>query len=425
MSSGRKPLLLLPLVLLLAAGAYLGYIVWSSWSHLRTILPITVSNSEEKPAMGERWEEKGRVNVLLLGLDRRPDEGRAPARTDTILILTVDPYEGTAGMLSIPRDLFVPIPISETRVDRDRINTAYVWGELLKYPGGGPALIRETIEYNFGIPIHYHVIVDFVGFERIINALGCVEVELAEPLYDPEFPTADYGVMTVSIPRGKQCLDGRQALWYARSRYQGGDFARMQRQQQLLLALREKVLRLNVIPKLPQLSRELAGAVETDMPLEAALNLARVVANLGVEQIQTRALTTQNGVLTPAVTNGGASVLLMDREKVRGIVQELFYDSRLRAEAATVEVLNGTTRPGLATRTAEYLRQQGIELVTVGNANGGPYRETTILLSNGKVYTAGKVAAILGLTPDRVRVQRDSSVTSDIQVILGVDAPDL
>ena len=106
--------------------------------------------------------DDGRINVLLLGIDRRGGT-KWSHLTDTIILVTVDPINRTAGMMSIPRDLQMPIPGN----GEDRINTANVYGESRKYPGGGPALLKRTIEYNFGIPIDYYVMVDFQGFVKI------------------------------------------------------------------------------------------------------------------------------------------------------------------------------------------------------------------------------------------------------------------
>src|SRR3989304_2949878 len=103
----------------------------------------------------------GQINILVLGLDRRPREGNAPTRTDTMFVLTIDRQTKTAGILGIPRDLWVEIPYAEGGIFQERINTAYVYGETQGYPGGGPALAEEVIERNLGIAIDPYVSIDF------------------------------------------------------------------------------------------------------------------------------------------------------------------------------------------------------------------------------------------------------------------------
>jgi LCP family protein required for cell wall assembly len=119
--------------------------------------------------------EGERINVLLLGIDRRVDE-EGPWRTDTMIVATLDPKSKTAGMLTIPRDLYVPIPAPGA--GENRINTANFYGDSSKYPGGGPALAKRTVEYNFAIPIHYYVVIDFDGFRKIIDALGGIDIDV-------------------------------------------------------------------------------------------------------------------------------------------------------------------------------------------------------------------------------------------------------
>ena len=116
-----------------------------------------------------------RVNVLFLGIDRRPSE-KCPCRTDTMMLATLDPKTLSAGLVTIPRDLYVPIP----EVGENRINTANFYGEQYKYPGGGPALAKKAVEYNLGRRVHYYVLVDFGGFRRAIDALGGIDIDVRE-----------------------------------------------------------------------------------------------------------------------------------------------------------------------------------------------------------------------------------------------------
>ncbi|MBM2826303.1 MAG: putative LytR family transcriptional protein [Dehalococcoidia bacterium] len=366
---------------------------------------------------------RGRVNVLILGVDLRPEDGKgAPSRTDTMMVASIDPINKTAALLSIPRDLWVPIPLQDGKVVHERINAANVYGELYNYPGGGPALARDTVQYNLGIRVHHYVLLDFEGFEALIDALGGVTLELEEPLVDHEYPTQNYGVKSIYIPAGVQHLNGERALWYARSRHQDWDLGRVKRQQRLLMAVRDRVLGLNILPRIPALWGRFNGAVETDMGLSRVLSLALVAKDIKKEVIVLRSL--DENYVSPETAPDGAEVLLPLRDKIKTLVKEVFYDSRLRAEGARVEVLNGTQREGLAAKTAELLNSSGFTEVGFGDAKDGvARRQTEVILYTDKEYSSQVVAHLLGIPVNRVvKGKASQSPGLDIQVILGDDA---
>jgi len=220
-----------------------------------------------------------RINVLLLGIDRRSGKSWGHL-TDTIIVVTVDQANKTVGMMSIPRDLQLTI----SSYGEDRINTANAYGESRNYPGGGPALVVRTMEYNFGVPIDYYIMVDFRGFEEIIDTLGGVDINVPRTLHDTKYPdprTDDpYAYKTVHFDPGWQHMNGERALEYARSRMSTSDADRAWRQQQILLAIREAVLRSNLIPKLPELTATLMDSVRTDMTVEELLELSRLMPQI-------------------------------------------------------------------------------------------------------------------------------------------------
>ena len=143
-----------------------------------------------------RWEDTERVNILVMGIDQREHE-QGPWRTDTMLILTIDPVTVSGGMLSIPRDLWVPIPGYE----EGRINTAHYLGEFYDYPGGGSALAVKTVQYNFGVPIHYYVRVNFAAFEQLVDLIGGIDVYVEEEIADPIYPDEAHGYDPVKPAR--------------------------------------------------------------------------------------------------------------------------------------------------------------------------------------------------------------------------------
>ncbi|MBI4497539.1 MAG: LCP family protein [Chloroflexi bacterium] len=379
------------------------------------------------------WRNKERVNILVLGGDRRSDEpSDQPIRTDTIMLVTIDPTSRSAGMLSIPRDLLIPIPLPSKDCSylpwgnpygQERINTAFVYGELCGYPTGGAGLTKDTVQYNFGVKVHYYALIDFDAFEQFIDAIGGVEIEVPERLVDNEYPTPDYGIMSIEIPAGRQHLDGEKALWYVRSRHMDSDFGRMHRQQQFLLALREQVLRLGMLPRLPQLALDFRDMAQTDLsPLEIA-SLLLLVKDIDAEYITNRTL--EFPYVTSLTGPDGGSYLLPMRERIRELITKFLADPRLREEGATVEVLNGAGVSGLAARTADRLKERGITEVITGNTDDGKARRVTEIHDlTGKGYTAAVIAGILGVPKDRITSLAAGEQDPDIRVVLGEDLRD-
>lgn len=214
-------------------------------------------------------------NILLLGSDQR-SLGYA-GRTDTIMVLGLDEANGRAALVSIPRDIYLPIP----GVGYSRINTAFGYGEE-RQPGGGIALLNSTIEKNFGIPIQNYVRVDIQGFEEIVDALGGVDVTVDCDLYDEKFP-GYFGVYTLAA--GDYHMDGRQALYYARSRKSTSDFDRARRQQRVLLAIRKRALEADLLPRVPALYAALRDTVDTDLKAGDIAALARWAAGFKSENL--------------------------------------------------------------------------------------------------------------------------------------------
>jgi LCP family protein required for cell wall assembly len=265
--------------------------------------------------------EGGRINLLLLGIDRRDGTGWA-YRTDTIMVITLDPQTGGAAILSIPRDLQIAIPGH----GEDRINTANVYGYRQDNPDGGPALLKSTIEVNFGIPIDGYLMVDFQAFEGIVDTLGGIDVDVPKTLHDTRYPAPKpgdpYAFKTIHFDPGWQHMDGKQALEYARSRMSTSDFDRAKRQQLILLAVRERALELSAIPRWPSLAATIADGIKTDVDLGELLALAFFAA-----RIDTSAL--QQAVLEPPLVVGhrradGAAVQLPNWERINPVIEDLF-----------------------------------------------------------------------------------------------------
>jgi len=367
-----------------------------------------------------------RVNVLLLGIDRRPTE-KCPCRTDTMMIATLDPKTSTAGLLTIPRDLYVPIPPD---FGENRINNANFLGALYKYPGGGPALAKRTVEYNLGRRIHYYVLVDFAGFRKAIDDLGGIDIDVLKPINDPMYPDENYGYKPIYIPAGRVHMNGEMALQYARTRHQDGDFGRSRRQIQVLMAVRDRALRLALDSplKLPALIESARGIVETDIQPQEALAIAAAAAKVKTENIKSGSI---DQTMTMQVRlSSGADVLWWDRAKVGRLLDQVIppdtvateETKRVQQEAARILVLNGTTNSLLAEQTARYLQTQGFQITSYGNADRFDYAKTVLIdFSSGKDATVTTLAKLFRVDPDNLRRTPNIKSDVDIRVILGAD----
>lgn len=279
-----------------------------------TILPLPTPDP---------WTGKGRVNLLVLGLDYgdwdSPDRA-GPARSDTMIVLTIDPDSKTAGMVSIPRDLWVDIP---GMLRPNRINAAHRFGELYELPGGGPALAARTVENLLGVPIHYYARIDFKVFERMIDEIGGVEVEVPDEIkVDPIGPGN-----TLVLEAGKQILDGPTALAYARNRStQGDETDRARRQQQIIMAVRERMVKWDGLPvlvaKAPQLYNDLSEGIQTNLTLKEAIQLAWLAAQVDLEDIQATAIGPNEYSIEE--TEQGWSVFQPIPERIQWLVQQIF-----------------------------------------------------------------------------------------------------
>jgi LCP family protein required for cell wall assembly len=373
------------------------------------VAPTPIPAEEELPI----WDGKDRVTILLLGIDQREDQQELPTRSDTMMLLTLDPLNQTAGLLSIPRDLWVPIPGYQP----NKINVAHFLGEDER-PDFGPELARRTVQGNFGVHVHYVARVDFRGFEQLIDAIDGVTIDVDRAIIDNEYPNEKYGITRLYIPVGPQRMSGMQALRYARSRHADSDFGRVRRQQRVLQAAREQVLQMGVVPRLPQMFGIVRGSIWTDIPWIDMLKLARVGSRIKSEAITMRQI---DDTLVEDTYRDG-SVLVPLREKIRPVIRELFYDPALRKDAARIEVLNGTNRDGLATATRAALIDLGFDAFRADQAPRASYA-TTVIVDNGsgKRATLERLRATLKVPPSAVRAGERTSSGADITIILGAD----
>ncbi|HEY0069867.1 MAG TPA: LCP family protein [Chloroflexia bacterium] len=343
------------------------------------------------------WDKKEPVNILLIGLDER--SGVEETRTDTQIIVHIDPAAGTAALVSLPRDLWVEIPGH----GEDRINAAYKTGEKDR-PGGGPALAKATVRENFGIPIHYYAMVNFQGFEQIVDLLGGVTIDVPRPLVDNEFPFQEFGATRVYIPAGLQHMDGHTALQYARSRHADSDIGRNSRQQQVLLAIKEQGVSLNVLAHITELAQELGDSVRTDLlPLQIG-SLAQLSQSIDSDSIQTVVIA--GNMIRETTLPSGASVLMPRWDLIRPRITQAFSDPQLGKEAARLSVKNGSWTSGLARKVRDQLAEIGVYVADLSTAaDRGKHPRTTITDYTGgqKPHTREAVTTLLGIPPSEVK----------------------
>ena len=254
---------------------------------------------------------RGVQTLLLMGSDKRDDD--STWRIDVIMIAVIDHRAKKVDLISVPRDLFIENPPLESP---NKINTFDYWGEQVT-PGGGPAVMKQIVLDNFGVRINNYARVRFTGFVQTVDALGGIDLYVPCPLYDV-IPEEN---LYLSLRPGTHTLDGTQALAYVRSRAQGGDLSRVERQQQVLIALRQKFKTRNMVPQIPGLYKTLRNTVDTDVGILDAINLARLGYNLNFDAIRVLTLRPPDHMETGWAY--GMQVWLPDWERIRSDIQTL------------------------------------------------------------------------------------------------------
>ncbi len=374
------------------------------------------------------WDGASRITMLVMGLDYRDWEAGEVARTDTMILLTVDPLTKTAGMLSIPRDMWVNIP----GFDYGKINTAYYLGETYKLPGGGPALAMQTVENFLGVPIDYYAQVDFMAFVKFIDEIGGLDINVMDEIRVARIGSDEESYV---LHEGVQNLDGMETLGYARSRYtSGGDFDRSERQQQVIMAIREQIVTFDMLPTLiaksPILYQELSSGIRTNLSLQQVIQLAVLGTQIDAKQI--KQIVIPPDVVYESFSPDGLSILIPIPDEIRALRDKVFAVTSpaspstanvdpaelVKMEQARVTVVNGTQTAGLATRTSEYLRAQGINVVGESTADR-VYETTTIIIYNGKPYTINYLAQTMGVPTSQIFNSYNPDAPTDIDVIIG------
>lgn len=268
------------------------------------------------------WNGTSRLNVLVMGIDRRPGETGLGYRSDTMMLVSFNPKTQQIGILSIPRDLYVQIPGYSAR---QRINTALSLGELQR-EGNGPMLAMQTVQLNFGIGVNAYVVADFSALIKVVDAIGGIDVDVPAPITDNEFPDMNFGYDPLILSAGMQHLDGYTAQKYARTRHGDSDFDRATRQQQVLYAIRDRILNADLLPQLivqaPSLYGSISKNVYTGFSLEEMIQLGLWLKDLPSENIHTGVM--DQHYVYDFMTPDGAAVLMPYTSALPTLLAQVF-----------------------------------------------------------------------------------------------------
>lgn len=282
------------------------------------IAPTTVADDVQPVRFGPQ-----RINVLLLGIDQREGE-TGPFPTDTIMVLSLNPASKTGVILSVPRDIYVNFPVIG---GQGKINTANIVGQTNQYPGGGPAYAKRVVSELLGIPIHYYVMINFDAFLTFVDAIGEVEVCPPEPIDDPDYPDGSYGIRPVYFDAGCQMLGPERLLEYSRTRATtNGDIDRAARQQEVMFAIRTKIVSVtgltNLLVNATSIWSSVSENVQTDLSFNEILGLAPFIEEVPRENI-VNATIDYDSVLIQTLPDG-TEILVPIQSDILTLVAELF-----------------------------------------------------------------------------------------------------
>lgn len=387
-----------------------------------------------------RGEEDGRINILLLG--RAGEHYPGKNLTDTVIILSIDTLLKKVALLSLPRDLYVPIGETDLYT---KLNSVYQYG-LSNNQGITP--LKQTIETVTGAPVHYFVTIDFDGFEKIVDTLGGISLEVPRDFSDPRYPGKNYSYELFEIKKGWQTLDGATALKYVRERHDdpAGDFGRARRQQQVIQALKDKAFSLGTffnIVTLDRLIETLGESVKTDMTVEDMgrfLELSRSIDTKNATTVVIDAWKKESLLRVSHVQVGPVSAFILvprvgSWNEIREVSAALFHrdtEGRARQEvqreqaSATLYVARNDTSTGK--RLAEILTEE-LGFTTVESAPipaSFPNRlEKSIIVEQASLAKPFSLDGLLKKfsfeKTDRLPFSPNRKTTTDYSIVIGTD----
>lgn len=400
--------------------------------------------------------QEDRINVLLLGIGGRGHDGSN--LTDTIIVASYKPSTKEVAMMSIPRDLIVPIPGHGWR----KVNNLYAIAEY-NDKGTGGDYTKQIISQIFDVQIPYYIRIDFNGFVQLVDLVGGIDVNVPRTLSDYQYPIPgreeypeEERYEHLYIEAGQQHFDGSKALKYVRSRHglgeEGSDFARAKRQQLVIEALMDKVFSLNTLlrpSKIKKIQSNLEENIDTNLSLDELSAFAKLAGEYLSDKkpIMTKVLSDDKEGPLQAANYNGAFVLepkVENFEELKFIAKNIFspdlsYERPAEEEnglprvvlpspvpakdKATVEIQNGTFVNGLARATQEKLAALGYEIVAIGNAAERNYENTVIYdFSNGAFPDTLDFLAANYTDNITNKIPLGLTSTANFLIILGLDA---
>jgi len=399
-------------------GGFLGLILWFGSEIFSASQKIFVPNSSSP----NRWflpeakdtqlkgEGDGRINILLLGIGGGNHPGAS--LTDTIMLFSIDPVNKKAGLVSIPRDLYVKLNGKEAKIN-------------YAYSIGGSDLAKQTVSKIFDMPIHYFVQLDFEGLVKLVDAVGGVDIYVDKAISDPYYPASNMkGYDPFYIKAGQYHMDGKLALKYIRSRETTSDFDRSARQQKFIRAFWKKTVSLNVLtnPKtLFSILNVLSIHLRTDLTIGEIQKLAGLFRDFNPDDLATKVLDSQDGLLVAAKGMNGYYLVPKsgDFKEIQKFVHQFLTEPYLQQEAARIEIKNGSGESKTAKDIAQMLKEYGYQVTKISTASK-VYPQTIIY-----DYTNGNKPATVSLLKKRLgaKIVKVSGEGDDIDilVLLGKD----
>jgi len=387
-----------------------------------------------------RGEKEGRINILLLGRAGEHYPGRN--LTDTIMILSIDTTNKKVSLLSLPRDLYAPIPETLLFI---KINSLYQYG---LDTGGGVTPLRESLETITGQTIHYSFILDFDGFEKVVDALHGISVDIIRDFYDPRYPGKNYSYETFEIKKGWQTLDGATALKYVRERHNDpeGDFGRAKRQQQVIQAIKDKAFSLGTffnIFTVNSILTALGESVQTDMSLddmEKFLSLIKKLDTKNATSIVVDAWKKKSLLRVSHIQVGSvAAFILVPRignwSEIRDVSENIFHldtikdrQNNIKKENASLTLLALPQDTDLAQKMKAYIMEEmGFEDVTIIYPNTLKNHPEKSMIADRtglqKPYSLDELIKKFSLKKDGSSLLPQSD-TSDFEITIGNDLAD-
>ena len=428
------------LVVALIAALSLHLIMGSYVATASELVGGIFSSGTETPGAtpAPRWDGKERLNVLLVGIDQRGSS--TSFNTDTLIVASVDPVNGTVTMFSIPRDTVdFPVPMAAQRLYGatygNKINSYYASASRHPevFPAGPMPALREMLGNFYGMKIDYSLMVNFSGFQEIVDALDGVRVTARNPVTDDSYPLGGGQHVRIHLLAGVHAMDGAEALIFARSRHGSSDFDRAARQQQVISAIRAQSDMAAISRNLPSLATALKDSLKSDFPQQDLPLLLDLIGQIDAGSIRSIVFTPPTYQVVGSDARG--YIITPDVAKIRAAVLKAFTAQptkeereadALAREAARIWVLNGTGRKGEAGVLAAALTRAGLDASVPTGITPG---EIGLLTTRFIVYNGAEqrmpvslalLERLLGLTATRID---DPTVTVDVEIITGADVP--